>query len=127
VWEEKKARQMRVNIPAGRIVGRVQVELTAVKMCVYESEEPAVNFTFAETNSNDPNPLTSVKLPDTCGCNICPENTDGTDWNASEKQWSDTKLDVHFEGGNSTLCIKTLTVKIQFASEISFITMYTYH
>jgi hypothetical protein len=124
VWEEKKAKQLRVNIPAGRIVSRVQVELTAVKMCIYESEEPEVYFEFAETRSSDPNPLIEkIILPDTCGCNVCPESKQGSDWSAAEKQWSDFKeftLDVHFQG-NSTLCIKTLTVKLHFASESSFI------
>jgi hypothetical protein len=103
-WEEKKARQLSVNIPAGRIVSRVQVELTAVKMCIYETEIPTVDFVFAETSGNDPNPFTSTKsLPDTCGCNICPQIKEGIDWSAVEKRWSDSKefiLDVHFQGVN---------------------------
>jgi hypothetical protein len=87
VWEEKKAKQLSVNVPDGRIVSRVQVELTAVKMCIYEPETPTVTFEFAETGSNDPNLLTStISLPDTCGCNICPIMKEGLDWNAAEKQ-----------------------------------------
>jgi hypothetical protein len=111
-----------VNVPSGMIVSQVQVELTAVKMCIYESQVPTVNFEFGETNSNDPNPLIStIVFSDTCGCNICPETQERVDWSAAEKQWRDSKqfaLDVHFGGDNSTLCIKTLTIKLLFASEI---------
>jgi hypothetical protein len=125
VWEEKKAKHLSVIVPDGRIVSRVQVELTAVKMCIYETETPSLSFEFAETGSNDPNPLIStIFLPDTCGCNICPESQEGSDLIADDKQWRDTKqftLDIHFPDGNSTLCIKLLTVKLFFASESSFI------
>jgi hypothetical protein len=77
-WEEKKAKQLSVNVPSGRIVSRVQVELTTVKICVYESETPSVQFVFAETNSNDPNPLMStILLSDNCECNVCPESKEG--------------------------------------------------
>jgi hypothetical protein len=130
VWQQKKARQLSVDIPSGRIVSRVQVELTAVKMCVYESETPAVNFEFGETSSNDPL-ISTIFLSDTCGCNICPESQEGSDWDAAEKQWRDSKeftLDVDFPEGNSTLCIKTLTIKLHFASESSlFIPLYTHN
>jgi hypothetical protein len=110
-----------VNIPSGMIVSQVQVELTAVKMCIYETILPVVTFEFGEASSNNPNPLLStIVLSDTCGCNICPETQEGVDWSAAEKQWRGTKqfaLDVHFESVNSTLCIRTLTIKLHFASE----------
>jgi hypothetical protein len=110
-----------VKIPSGRIVSRVQVELTAVKLCIYESEVPTVDFVFADASNNDPNPLLSTKiLSDNCGCNICPERKEGLDWSVTEKQWSDSKqfiLDVNFQGDNSTLCIGLLTIKLHFASK----------
>jgi hypothetical protein len=131
VWKQKKARQLSVNVPDGRIVSRVQVELTAVKMCIYESDTPPVNFEFGET-SNDPHPLfSSIYLSDSCGCNVCPVSQDGSDWDATGKQWRDPKmftLDVHFDEdeGNSTLCIKTLTIRIQFACESSVVHCFVY-
>jgi hypothetical protein len=42
-----------VKIPSGRIVSRVQVELTAVKMRIYGSENPTAKFQFAATTPND--------------------------------------------------------------------------
>jgi hypothetical protein len=119
-----------MNVPNGRIVSRVQVELTSVKMCIYDSGTPAVNFEFGET-INDPDPLIStIFLSDTCGCNTCPESQDGSDWNATGKQWRDSKmftLDIHFdEDKNSTLCIKTLTIRIQFACESSLVHCFVY-
>jgi hypothetical protein len=125
VWQQNKAKQLSVNIPSGRIVSKVKVELTAVKMCLYESETPSVEFEFADRSSNDPNPLLSkIFLPDTCGCNNCPESRQEAEWSASEKEWRDAKeftLDVNFQGGNSTLCIKALTIRLHFASEFEFI------
>lgn len=126
VWEEKKAVKLNVDIPDGRIVSRVQVELTTVKLCISESESPTVDFSFADPSGNDPHPLVStVFLSDNCGCDICPASEDGLDWSdAIEKKWRGSKdfvLDVNFEGINSTLCIKTLTIKIHFTSELSFL------
>jgi hypothetical protein len=124
-WELKKAKIFNMSIPSERIVSRVQVELTAVKMCIYEEESPTVSFEFAETGSNDPHPQTAF-LSDTCGCNICPE-TQELEWSVAERQWSGFKqfaLDVDFQGGNSTLCIHKLTIKLQFAGEISFVHLY---
>jgi hypothetical protein len=92
-------------------------------MCIFESELSRVYFKFAEASSNDPNPLVSnIDLTDNCQCNVCPESRGVIDWSdaAAEKQWSDFKeftLDVDFEGGNSTLCIKAMTIKIDFKSE----------
>jgi hypothetical protein len=122
-WEEKKAKQLSVNVPSGRIVSRVQVELTTVKICVYESETPSVQFVFAETNSNDPNPLMStILLSDNCECNVCPESKEGLEWSVSEKQWRESReftLDLHFQGENSTLCIQRVTIRFHFESEFS--------
>jgi hypothetical protein len=122
VWEERKAVNLNLNIPDGRIVSRVQVELTTVKLCIHETESPTVDFEFSDPSSNDPHPLVStVFLSDNCGCNICPTSEDGLDWSdAEEKQWRGSKdfvLDVKFEGINSTLCLKTLTIKFYFISE----------
>jgi hypothetical protein len=121
-WDQKKAMHLSVNIPSGRIVSRVQAELTSVKMCSYESEQPSLNFEFGEA-SNDTNPLEStVLLSNNCECNICPVNQEALDWSATHKQWNGSKefvLDIHFEGSNSTVCVKTLTIKIHFASESS--------
>jgi hypothetical protein len=123
VWNENKAMDLNVNIPYGRTVSLVQVELTAVKMCIYESKVPTVTFKFVETNSNDPNPLTSSNfLFDNCGCNICPENKVSLEMSAAEKQWRDSKqftLDVHVQGDNFIFCIQQLTIKIHFAGECS--------